>query len=73
MFSAIETKVLQVEGMACEHCVSAITKALSALDGVKKVNVSLSEKTAIVEYKPKKCTIENIITAIEEQGFDVKK
>jgi copper chaperone len=32
---------LQVSGMTCEHCVSAVTQELNALGGVQEVRVDL--------------------------------
>jgi len=33
---------LDVDGMTCDHCVSAVTKELTALDGVEEVSVALT-------------------------------
>jgi copper chaperone len=65
------TTVIPVEGMSCEHCVNAISKAVGELPGVSKVTVDLSAKTATVEHDSTKATIEAIKSAIEEQGFEV--
>lgn len=35
------TMTAAVEGMTCGHCVSAVTKELSALTGVNEVSVAL--------------------------------
>ena len=63
--------IINVEGMSCDHCVKAITKAVVALDGVTVVAVDLSAKTVTVEYNTEKTTIDRIKTEIEDQGFDV--
>ena len=65
------TTVLQVDGMACEHCVKAVTRAVRALDGVNAVQVSLPEHTVSIEYNPTGSTIQQLKDAIEEQGYDV--
>jgi copper chaperone len=62
---------LNVEGMSCQHCVAAVKGAVSELDGVKNVEVSLEAKTAEVEYDKTKASLEQIKKQIEEQGFDV--
>jgi copper chaperone CopZ len=36
--------VLSVDGMSCDHCVRAITKAVGALPGVSHVAVDLNAK-----------------------------
>jgi copper chaperone CopZ len=38
---AVSTTTYSVTGMTCEHCVSAVTEELSALDGVTAVAVDL--------------------------------
>ncbi|MDR2772852.1 MAG: copper ion binding protein [Elusimicrobiota bacterium] len=68
----MEKKVFAVDGMSCQHCVDAITKAVKSLDGVKSVEVSLKAKKADVEFDPSKTSPSAIITAIEDQGFDAK-
>lgn len=39
---------LKIEGMSCDHCVSAVTTILKEVAGVKKVIVSLEDKAAVV-------------------------
>lgn len=62
---------LNVEGMSCSHCVNAVTKAVTALDGVSGVSVDLEGKTVTVDYDADKATLESIKEAIEEEGYDV--
>ncbi|MDR2634988.1 MAG: copper ion binding protein [Clostridiales bacterium] len=62
---------LNVEGMACLHCENTVIKAVSALDGVKAVSVSLKKKTVEVKYDDGKVSAENISAAISEQGYKV--
>ena len=40
----METVELKVEGMDCEGCVKSVTRMLSGLPGVQKVDVSLAER-----------------------------
>lgn len=63
--------VINVWGMSCLHCVRAVTNAVSALDGVADVNVVLEDGTAAVEYDSEKVTLEQIKTAIAEEGYKV--
>lgn len=63
--------VLQVEGMSCNHCVAAVTKALKAVQGVDSVDVSLEEKKVAIGYEASSVTPEQLKEAIEEQGYDV--
>lgn len=63
--------VLQVEGMSCNHCVEAVTKALKAVQGVDSVAVSLAEKKVSIGYEDASVTPEQLKEAIEDQGYDV--
>lgn len=63
--------VLQVEGMSCNHCVEAVTKALKAVQGVDSVDVSLTEKKVSIGYEDASVTPDQLKEAIEDQGYDV--
>ena len=63
--------VLNVEGMSCAHCVSAVEGAVKNLSGVETVKVSLDNKSATVDFDETKLSVDNIKEAIEDQGFDV--
>jgi copper chaperone len=67
----MEKQVINVEGMSCEHCINAITKAVKALNGINSVNVSLKEKTVTVEYDNMKVSLDKIKAEIEDQGYDI--
>ena len=62
---------LTVEGMSCQHCVKAVTTAVSALPGVESVAVSLGNKSVVVGFNPEKTALDSIRVAIEEQGYTV--
>jgi len=66
----MQNATLNVEGMSCEHCVKAVSTAVSALPFVAGVSVDLSAKTVMFEYDPDKTPIEEIVAAIEDQGYD---
>lgn len=63
--------ILNVEGMSCNHCVKAVTDALTALDGVSGVDVDLAGKKVMVDYEEDKVSLESMRDAIEEEGYDV--
>jgi copper chaperone len=60
--------VLEVHGMSCGHCVSAITTAVSALPGVAGVDVDLATGTVRVSGTPDAV---QVTAAIEDAGYDV--
>ena len=63
--------ILKVDGMSCEHCVKAVTKAAGSLPGVENVTVDLKAKTVAVEYDPDKSPLEKIKFEIEDQGYEI--
>jgi copper chaperone len=63
--------IIKVDGMSCEHCVKAITKAVGALLGVDTVTVDLEAKTVTVEHDPNVATLDKIKFEIDDQGYDV--
>jgi len=62
---------IHIEGMSCSHCEAAVKKAVSELNGVKAVSVSLAGKTATVEYDPAAVNLDQMKAAIEDAGYDV--
>ncbi len=42
------TEVVKIEGMMCAHCEAAVKKAMEALDGVEKAEVSHEKGTAVL-------------------------
>ena len=61
--------IVQIKGMMCEHCVSAVTKALQALNDVESVRVVLSENRAYLKGAVSDTAIRQ---AIQEAGYKVK-
>ena len=41
--------IVKIKGMSCQHCVGAVTKALSALPGISNVQVDLAKGEASYE------------------------
>jgi hypothetical protein len=35
--------ILKVKGMSCQHCVMAVTKALSQLEGIQNIGIDLAK------------------------------
>jgi copper chaperone len=67
----MEKTTLKVSGMSCGHCENAVKNALTSLDGVKAVTVSLNDGKVDVEYSADKVTVGKMKEAIEDQGYDV--
>ncbi|SFD45107.1 copper chaperone [Lentibacillus persicus] len=62
---------LNVRGMTCGHCESAVKGALEDVEGVQGVEVSLDAGTVNVIYDETTANIESMREAVEEQGYDV--
>ena len=67
----MSTRTLNVPEISCGHCKSSIEGAVSHLDGVDKVEVHIEERTVDLDYDGADSTLETIVAAIEEQGYDV--
>lgn len=63
------TDQFRVPDISCQHCVNAITKEVTALAGVQRVQVNLDAKTVTVEHEPQ-VTADQIVAAINEAGYD---
>lgn len=68
--SASRQAVVAVNGMSCPFCAYGVKKHLSALPGVKRVQVELAKGEAIVEFAPEaKATDGQIRKAVRDAGF----
>jgi copper chaperone CopZ len=65
----METIQLNVGGMSCGHCQSAVQSALRRQRGVRAATVDLERGTAQVEYDPAVVTPEQLTAAIAEEGY----
>lgn len=63
---------IKIKGMTCGHCVMAVTKSISALEGVKNVKVDL--KTGDATYE-ETMTVDptSVTAAVRKAGFEVVK
>ena len=65
-------KILNVDGITCEHCVETIKEAVGILVGVLRVVVDIEKKQVVVEFDEKMAKPEDLIDKIEEVGFKVR-
>lgn len=63
-------KTITVEGMSCQHCVMAVTKALNGIEGITDVKVDLASGSVTFE-ETKSVAQETIAAAIKKAGYDV--
>jgi copper chaperone CopZ len=62
------TTILKIEGMTCDHCVRSVREALSSLPGVKKAEVSLVQKQAVVQSEGP-LDVPMALKAVEQEGY----
>ncbi len=61
---------IKIQGMSCQHCVMAVTKALAGIEGVTDVRVDLKTGEAIyTETKPVDPAV--IRERIQKAGYGV--
>ena len=63
-------KTMIIEGMMCTHCTGRVEKALSAIDGVDKVEMSLEGKSAALTLS-KEVDDQVLTDAVTEAGSEV--
>ena len=62
-----KTTVLNVQGMGCQSCVSAVEDALNAVEGVRSVSVDLEAESATVTGT---ASDEQLVAAATEAGYE---
>ena len=65
-------KILNVDGITCDHCVATIKEAVGILVGVLRIDVDIEQKKVVVEFDEKLAKPEDLIDKIEEIGFEVR-
>lgn len=65
----MEQVTLQIKGMSCGHCVSAVKQALGEVPGVKVESVAVGN--AVISYEPSITKTSEITAAIADAGYEV--
>lgn len=63
--------MLSIQGMTCNHCKLAVTRALEAVAGVVEAEVDLQAGRAQVTYDGDEASVEKLKAAVEEAGYTV--
>lgn len=68
------TEKLQIKlgGMQCSFCTNTIRQALTRMNGVQEVGVSLAHEEALIEYNPSIITSVKIKDTLKSLGFKVR-
>lgn len=67
--AANKTAMLAIPSMTCPVCPITVKKALDAVPGVSKVDVSYAKKEAIVTYDDAKTNVAALTKATTNAGF----
>lgn len=67
---SVMTSTIKIKGMACSHCVAAVSKALGSIDGVKDVSVDLEKGQATFESE-KSVDMNQVKQEIEKAGYEL--
>lgn len=68
--SVVGKKVLQVEGMTCQHCVNRVQEAVNSIEGAS-AKINLKKGTVEVSME-KNITDEELKNVIEKAGYHVR-
>ncbi len=67
----MKTVILSVPDISCEHCERAITGALTPVEGVRGVNVSIPDKQVRVEYEENAVDVGRMIEVLADEDYQV--
>ena len=62
---------LTIDGMSCSHCLNAVRGALDTLPGVTVETVTLGRAT--VSYDPARVTLDEIVDAVNDEGYTASR
>lgn len=65
------TDTIVVPEIHCDHCRSSIEGALAPLDGVARASVDIEARQVTVDYDESTIDRDALISAIEDQGYEV--
>ena len=68
-WAAPKTVILSVPGMTCAACPLTVKGALSKVEGVIKIDVSLERREAVVDFDDAKTTVQKLTKATEDAGY----
>jgi len=63
-------KTVKINGMSCNHCVMAVTKALNEVQGLSEVQVDLASGEATFEAK-ETVDMKEVAKQIEKAGYEL--
>jgi len=70
--AADRTVTLAVENMTCATCPYIVKKAIAAVPGVSKVDVSFEKKTAVITFDNAKTSLDAVTGASTNAGYPAR-
>ncbi len=64
-------ETLKIGGMTCSGCVSNVTQALNAVNGVKDVAVTLKPGEARIQFDESTTSPAQLRAAVQQAGYEV--
>ena len=68
----VKKETIIIKGMHCKNCTESVKRKLMRLKGVKNAKVNLANESAIVEFDPKKMTMDELLEEVSSLGYDVE-
>jgi copper chaperone len=68
-----DTITYSVQGMSCQHCVAALTEALTTVRGVRSVEVSLEDASAHLSVETDEFVDDGAIGAAAGAGYPISR
>ncbi len=68
---SLKQVTLPIQGMTCASCVVHVEGGLNEVDGVEKASVNLANERATVQFDPEKTTVDQMVAAVRDVGYDV--
>lgn len=63
---------LPVKGMDCASCANIVTRAIKKTPGVSDTQVSIATNQVVIEYDPKKTTLDQINENVKKFGYSLE-
>jgi mercuric ion binding protein len=72
LFAQTKTAIIEIKGMTCPLCTTAIKKSLKKTKGVIKAKVRLNTQKATVIFDDTKVSKKKLLDAVKNAGYSGK-
>lgn len=67
----MNTLTLTVTGMSCMGCVNSVKNLVTALPGIKRIDIDLASGRVDIEHDPDQSDVAAVRNAIEDGGYGI--